>query len=206
MSSGYRGNPRGGGRGQPRGGGPSRGGGHGPRGGGPPGGGRSFEPEPTSLIFDQATPHQIPPRLSQQSLAKFITDNQPAKTGPKRPTRPGFGTAGAPIKLRSNFFAVKLPDTTFYSYTVQIEPATKVAVVQTRIFELLEQHPSFAPIQNWVAHDSSQQLVSSRQLPQPLIVPVVYFEPPNSQPLPNAKTYTVTITFDKNLPTSDLKR
>ena len=39
------------------------------------------------------------------------------------PTRPDFGTAGKAIKLRTNFFPVRVPKGPLYEYDVTISPA-----------------------------------------------------------------------------------
>ena len=43
------------------------------------------------------------------------------------PLRPGFGTEGKVIKLRTNFFPVRVPEGSLYEYDVKITPAGQSA-------------------------------------------------------------------------------
>lgn len=62
------------------------------------------------------------------------------------PLRPDFGTVGRPIKLRANFFPVKIPATSLYEYEVSISPTSGTAArrVKKRIFQLAEASPQWA--------------------------------------------------------------
>lgn len=122
------------------------------------------------------------------------------------PLRPGWGTTGTAIKLRSNYFAVKLPKGPLYEYDVKITPAAAARRMNRRIFALLEQTPGFAPYRGAVAHDSSAKLIAAKKLPQPLALTVPYFDEDESGPQPGGKTYTVEITFIQDLDVTALSR
>lgn len=56
------------------------------------------------------------------------------------PARPGFGQAGRPIRLLSNFFEVtSLPDKTIYMYDVAIDPADCPRPVNNEAFKIMMQ-------------------------------------------------------------------
>lgn len=123
------------------------------------------------------------------------------------PLRPGWGKLGQPGSLRTNFFAVRLPrDATFYEYEIAINPKAQAKGDRRfRIMEIVEQSPQFSPYAAQAAHDRSQRLVSVRQLPQPLEIPVVYLEPDQAHD-PNPLNFTVEIKFLSELKMSDLDR
>ncbi|KAI0370698.1 Piwi-domain-containing protein [Pilatotrama ljubarskyi] len=116
------------------------------------------------------------------------------------PLRPGWGTLGREGQLRTNFFAVKLPkDAVYYDYEIAISPQAQAkGDRRARILELVEQSPALSEFKQYIAHDRSQRLVSSRQLPQPLSVAVRYLEVDQADD-PNALTFTVDIKFQREL-------
>uniref|UniRef100_A0A0W0FNM2 Putative argonaute-like protein n=1 Tax=Moniliophthora roreri TaxID=221103 RepID=A0A0W0FNM2_MONRR len=183
----YRGDGRG--RGGPRGGGGFRGG---DRGG-------------FRAIFKEGTPTAIDSRLRESDLNALIGAFRGLQLGsnaPERPLRPGFGTQGTPITLRANFFPYRLPkNLVVYEYRVEINPQT---ALKRRMFTLLEESPTCRPFINHIAHDGSEKLVSSRPLPRPLSVSIVFREEGESQPRPDAKTYTVSITLTATIDTNQL--
>lgn len=153
---------------------------------------------------------------------------------PVKPLRPGYGTKGRAIVVRSNFFPVQIPkDLAMYEYKITVKPDElpypKPTEAQSgrggrggrsggqrevdnklkseeiaRIMALLEDHPQFQPHVPYIAHDKRQQLISSRLLPLPLEVPVTWCYEGETQPRAEAKVYTVTITFVKELSSSVL--
>jgi hypothetical protein len=78
--------------------------------------------------------------------------------------------------------------------------------VKTRIFQLLEQSPPCQPHLPYIAHDRSQRLVSARKLPQPLDIQIPYFDDHQDGPSPDAKIYTLSITFQRMLDPGQLTR
>jgi len=125
------------------------------------------------------------------------------------PHRPGFGTAGTAIKLRSNFFPVSFSSSKpFYEYNVIIHPVAGTAIrrVKRRIFQLAEQSTDWANfgLRGVVAHDYSSKLVASKELQQPITVKIQYFDEDESGPKAGGKEYTLTIEFIQILDTSAL--
>jgi hypothetical protein len=126
------------------------------------------------------------------------------------PLRPDFGTVGVPIKLRTNFFPVRVPKGPLHEYDVAITPAAGTAVrrVRRRIFQLAEQTTEWqnSGMRGTVAHDSSSKLISARVLAQPLTIKVPYSDD-DDQPLEKGgKEYTLTIKFIQEINTQDLMR
>ena len=186
---------RGGGRGfDPRGGGGGGGGGGRGRGFGGP------------VIFAENVPAQVPARLSTINLQQLITGFKSLSVKPDRPLRPGYGTVGTPITLRANFFAVKVPQGPIYDYTVEISPSTDFNKLKARIFQLLELSPVGQKHVPYIAHDRSQRLVSARKLPQPLSIPIKYYDDHQDGASPDAKIYTISITFQRELDPRQLTR
>ena len=188
----------GGGGGRGAGGGGSRGGPGGSRGGRGGFGG--------PVIFKEDAPAQLPPRLATAGLQQLITGFKSLKVKPERPLRPGFGTIGTEITLRANFFPVKIPQGLVYDYVVDISPKTDINRLKIRIFELLERSPLFQPHLPYTAHDRSQRVVSSRKLPHPLDIPIRFYDDHETGPGPNAKVYTISVKFERELDPRQLTR
>ncbi|KAK7022960.1 hypothetical protein VNI00_016850 [Paramarasmius palmivorus] len=136
-----------------------------------------------------------------QAFSKKLTSNTP-----EHPLRPGYGTQGSPVTLRANFFALRLPkDLVVYEYTVEISPkCDEEAGTRSRLFTLLEESSACKPFAGHYAHDSSQKLVSSKQLPQPLTINIKFLEEGETQPQKNAKVYTITITLSATIDTKEV--
>ncbi|KAM5543406.1 hypothetical protein V8D89_002657 [Ganoderma adspersum] len=205
MSQPLRGAPRGPGRrgGQPPGRG-WRGSSPSTRGTGSGGGSRGGPP----AIFAQDHPLKQDPRLTESELNQLVQGFGRLKVQSEMPLRPGWGKLGQPGALRTNFFAVRLPQgATFFEYEIVISPKAqaKGGDRKARIMELVEQAPEFAPYATHVAHDQSQRLVSAQKLPQPLEVPIEYLEEGQSGN-PSPLWFTVEITFREELKMSDLDR
>ncbi|KAM6499862.1 argonaute-like protein [Amanita muscaria] len=217
-----RGGPRGGATGSgfpPRGGGGYDGGHRGRGGGGRGGFGRGGGPPSGPLIYPPNEPPTLHPRLNDNTQQQLVTSFKNAGYRPERPLRPGFGTLGTPIKLRANFFAVKLPKGPYYNYAVVVtdtspssakggkkakakpqgddpaEPPTIKSPIKRRIFELLEVQPAFQPYKAFVTHDSSQRMIAAKQLPQPLQITVTFIEEDETKPSAGAKVYNVSIEY-----------
>ncbi|CAA7266206.1 unnamed protein product [Cyclocybe aegerita] len=198
-----------GGRGSPD----IRGGRGGGRGGGPPprggfGGGRGGGPREQGGIF-QSGPANIDARLTDNTQDALVASLQTLKLKPNEiPVRPGFGTEGRPIKLRANFFPVKVPKGPLHEYDVTISPTAGTAIrrVKRRIFQLAEQSPDWqaAGLVGVVAHDHSSKLIAARQLPQPLSIKVPFYDEDEAGPQPNGKEYTLTVTYVQPIDTSAL--
>lgn len=77
-------------------------------------------------IFAQGQPANIDSRLADDSEEKLVACLRSLPlTDTDLPTRPGHGTMGQPIKLRTNFFPVEVPEEPIYEYVVLISPPGK---------------------------------------------------------------------------------
>ncbi|KAJ8092745.1 hypothetical protein PM082_007074 [Marasmius tenuissimus] len=205
---GYRGGgggPGGGGRGDYRGGGRGQSPGRG-RGGG----GGGFVPREQGGVFvpPSNAPAKLDSRLEGNVDLELVSRlNSLNISGSENlPLRPGFGTVGTPIKLRTNFFPVKLPKTNFYEYDVSITPVKGTANrrIKRRIFQLAEQTPDWTNngLRGIVAHDHSAKIIAAKPLPQPLTIRVPWVE--EDEQTPSNQTYTLTIKYVQPLDTSVL--
>ncbi|KAF8133991.1 Piwi domain-containing protein [Boletus edulis] len=219
MSNPNRGGPRGRGRGgHPRGGGGGTGGGTPPRTGSPSGysgrggfrGGRGGGAGPPGAGVSGGAvfggPPSVDQRLSPNNVNALIQTLKTIPHDPARPTRPGFGTLGKAGVLRANFFPIKFSKGVMYDYHVEITPKTDLKNIRARLFTLLEQstHPGWHKYVPFIAHDGSARLVSSKKLPEPLDVPVLFLREGQTTPTERDKTYTLSITFTQELPASQL--
>nr|GAT44419.1 argonaute-like protein [Mycena chlorophos] len=229
----YRGQPRGGGGDRGRGvggggGGGHRGGGGGGGGGrgGPPGGGGNFRGGPPGNfrggpgggrgggfrggapggVYNPG-PATIDARVANNSDKQLVASRAGiAVDSNDLPLRPDFGTAGREIKLRANFFPVRLPRGPLYEYDVSISPVAGTAArrVKKRIFQLAEGSPQWTQLglKNRVVHDSSAKIIAVSLLPQPLAIRVPFFDADEQRPAPtdrSYKEYTLTITYTQSL-------
>ncbi|KAG5636873.1 hypothetical protein H0H81_006534 [Sphagnurus paluster] len=126
------------------------------------------------------------------------------------PLRPDFGTKGREIKLRTNFFPVKVPKGPLFEYEVTISPTFKTAMrrVKRRIFQLAEQAPDWTSrgLKGIVAHDHSSKLIAAKKLPQPLSIKVPYFDEDEEGPKAGGKEYVLTIEYSRDIDTQGLLR
>ncbi|PIL23408.1 Argonaute [Ganoderma sinense ZZ0214-1] len=172
------------------------------------GGGSSSRGGPPA-IFAQGVPLTQDSRLADLELKALVEGFNRLKVqrpAAEMPLRPGWGTLGQLGALRTNFFAVRLPqDAVFFEYEIAISPKAqaKGGDRKARIMHLVEQAPEFAPYAAHVAHDRSQRLVSAKKLPQPLDIPIGYLEEGETDN-PNPLRFTVEITFRGEIKMSDL--
>ena len=176
---------------------------HGRRGHPGAGRGRGFG-GPGPAIFARNIPAQVPDRLSTANLRQLITGFESLTVKSDRPLRPGYGTVGRTITLRANFFAVKVPQRPIYDYAVEISPKEDVTRVKARIFQLLEISSLGREHLPYIAHDRSQRLVSAHKLPQPLNIKIPYYDNDQDGPSHDAKIYTLSITFQRELDSNQL--
>lgn len=178
----------------------------GPSGGGFRGRGRGGPPPPP--LVSLGGPRQSAEEQARiVELEKSIVRFREVPPSEEHPLRPGFGTLGTKILLRANFFQVQFKKgLIIYDYDVKITPATGIARLKARIFELLERKPEFQKFKPFIAHDRSQRLVCPRELPQPLSFDITYVEEEETEPRPNAKTYTVEITKTGELHTEEMNK
>ena len=122
-------------------------------------------------IFQPGAPANIDTRLTDNSQDLLVNALRTIRLNPNDlPVRPGFGTDGRPIKLRANFFPIKVRSSTYYEYDVALSPVAGTAIrrVKRRIFQLAEQSSDWERfgLKNTVAHDHSAKLISPKALPQ----------------------------------------
>lgn len=125
---------------------------------------------------------------------------------PNRPLRPGYGTAGTPITLRANFFAANLKVPLSTITQSEFHQRKKLLGLKARIFQFLEHSSLCREHLPYIAHDRSQRLVSAHKLPQPLNIKIPYYENDQDVPLHGAKSYTLSITFQRELDPGQLTR
>ncbi|CAL1709613.1 unnamed protein product [Somion occarium] len=167
---GYDGGGGRGGFGGDRGGGGFRGGDRGGRGrGGPPRG--------RGGIFAEGQPANIDARLANKSEDQLVASLRSLQLkDTDLPTRPGFGTVGTVIKLRTNFFPVRVPKGPLYEYNVEITPSVSIRRMKRRIFQLAAETNDWAQagMVGRVAHDHTSKLIAANLLPQPLEIRVPF--------------------------------
>ena len=175
------------------------------------------------LIYPPNQPVALPPRLIDESKEALINlfEAEGGKSA-ELPLRPGYGTLGPEIKLRANFFTVKLPQGPFYDYSVTITDVTPKSVddggkdvkgkgkarstgdhanikssTKRRIFELMDEDQLFEPYSSLIVHDYSQRIIAAKELPQPLQHTIPFREDSEEEKAPKKKKplYEVTIQF-----------
>lgn len=174
-------------------------------------------------VFLPDVPAVVDARLQDNTQEQVVTGLRSIRLQDSDlPTRPGFGTVGTPIKLRANFFPIKVPKGPLFEYDVTIAPAVSIKRVKRRIFQLAELTNDWgqANMRGTVAHDHSSKLIAARQLDQPLVITVPFTDEEGEKPAP-ARTqpkggkkagkpggkpveYTLTITFIQQLETQSL--
>ncbi len=122
------------------------------------------------------------------------------------PARPGWGTVGTPIKLRANYFPVKLPRGPLYEYDIKITPEAKARRLKKQIFALLEERPEYAAYKPRIAHDSSAKMIAAMELPQPLVIEVPYYDEDEEGPRQGGTTYSIEITYIQPLELATLEK
>lgn len=125
------------------------------------------------------------------------------------PIRPGFGREGKQIKLRANFFPVKVPKGPLHEYDIAITPKAKELPkrIKRRLFQLAEKTPDWTAkgLKGSVAHDHSAKLISAKVLPQPLSIEIAYYDEDEQPPKPGSgKQYTMEIKYTQPLDTGNL--
>ena len=175
------------------------------------------------LIYPPNQPVALPPRFTVESQ-KALIDRFEAEGGnfSELPLRPGYGTLGTEIKLRANFFTVKLPEGPFYDYSVTITDVTPESVddgskdvkdkgkarssgdhtnikssTKRRIFELMVEDQLFGPYGALIVHDHSQRIIAAKELPLPLQFTIAFREDSEVERTPKKymPLYEVTIQF-----------
>ncbi|KAJ6613603.1 ribonuclease H-like domain-containing protein [Mycena sp. CBHHK59/15] len=198
-------------------GGFDRGGGGFDRGGGRGrGGGGGFGGREQGGVFAANVPANIDARIqdgSDKALVASFRSVRPSLGPNELPLRPDFGTVGKEIKLRANFFPVKIPTGSLFEYDVAISPTAGTASrrVKKRIFQLAEASSDWSKhgLKGKVAHDHAAKLIAAMKLPQPLAITIAFYDEDETPPARNTKAYkeyTLTITFTQPLDSQALTR
>lgn len=112
------------------------------------------------------------------------------------------------IKLRANFFPVKVPKGPFYEYDVAITPKARELPrrIKRRIFQLAEKSPEWTSqgLKDAVAHDHSSKLIAAKLLPQPLTMEILFYDEDETPPTTGGKRYTFEINFTQEIDTGNL--
>lgn len=121
------------------------------------------------------------------------------------PRRPGYGTQGAKIVLRANYFQLTpANDLTLYRYHVDVQPAAAGKKLK-RIFALLFETTAFVAIRDGIATDYRAIIISRVKLPPTADrVTVPYRFEDEDQPRAGATNYTFTIQETGTLTISEL--
>ena len=139
-----------------------------------PGADYEFTHSSINSIYDPNEPANLDPRLTDKSQDAIVLSLRSLSLKDSDlPVRPGFGTQGQAIKLRTNYFAVKVPKGPLYEYHVEIAPKPRRGDL-IRIFELAEATPQWEKtgMTGRVAHDHASKLIAVKKLPQPLTLKV----------------------------------
>lgn len=152
-------------------------------------------------IFAADRPANIDSRLKDKDQADLVNSFKNLSVEPDAlPLRPGWGTLGTSVKLRSNYFPiVKLPRKPLYEYDIIINPEPKDKRIKKRIFTLLEDIQEYAQYKNQVAHDSSGKMISASLLPRPLAINVQLYDEDEAGPREDSQTYTLDIAIIREL-------
>jgi eukaryotic translation initiation factor 2C len=161
-------------------------------------------------IFAADRPAVVDARLTDNSQDQLVASFQSlAIRDNDLPPRPDFGKVGTPVKLRANFFPVKVPKGPLYEYDVAISPTPGTARrVKRRIFKLAEQTAKWvqAGLTGNVAHDHASKLIAAKKLTMPLTITLLYYD--EDQPGPKGdgkdKEFTLTFQFIQELETQSL--
>ncbi|KAF8632130.1 hypothetical protein AX15_002024 [Amanita polypyramis BW_CC] len=189
---------------------------------------------PGPVIYAQNALAKLPRRLVDESQNRLIQTFMSTKHRPKRPLKPGYGTLGSAITLRTNFFPVRLPKGPLWDYKViikvlaperetkgkgkerdTVQPSSasqsgrggdaRITIgMKRRIFELLELEESFTPHHPYIAHDYSQRIVAARELPQPLEIALKYIEEGEDYFREGAKVFSIFIKLEREIDINDI--
>ncbi|KAH0562949.1 hypothetical protein GP486_002482 [Trichoglossum hirsutum] len=129
---------------------------------------------------------------------------------PPFPNRPGYGTLGQPIVLRTNYFHVVPKELlVLHRYIVQFSPEVLSPRKKRRLFALLFECPVFAEVRNSVATDYRSIVITPKELPldgdsEDFIV--TYHGVDEAVPRADAAEHTVTLSGNATLDVGDLVR
>ena len=143
---------------------------------------------------------------------------------PPLPLRPGYGTDGRVIHLRTNYFAMQIdPNKLIYKYTVDIkaerkkrsgdgmeQEEPKAGRKQRQAFAILFEEPEFRNLHPGLATDYANTILTSTPLKlgptKSRVFNIVYRDVEDRIAPPNATRYSFTITEAGTVPTQELLR
>lgn len=131
--------------------------------------------------------------------------------GPQMPLRPGYGTLGNKVILRTNYFQVMLSDKDLqlFRYQVQVVKEPNAARKRKRAFELfIQDAPCLSGLRHAVATDNRTTLITIKKLdlgPEDRGVYVVpYYDAEEDGPDPRKDPLTFNIQYVKALSVQEL--
>ena len=146
------------------------------------------------------------------------------KDSPPLPLRPGYGTDGRVIHLRTNYFAMQIdPNKLIYKYTVGIkaerkkrnedgmeQEQPKAGRKQRQAFAILFEEPEFRNLNPGLATDYANTILTSTPIKlgptKSRVFNIVYRDVEDRVAPPNATRYSFTITEAGTVPTQELLR
>ncbi|KAL8917073.1 MAG: hypothetical protein Q9208_008189 [Pyrenodesmia sp. 3 TL-2023] len=172
--------------------------------------------------LDEVVIHRIPqPETPSAVVAAKEERDRPVSRPPKfetvgddfpLPVRPGFGTLGKPINLRTNHFAINLDlEQKIYRYHIQItEPEIPKGRRIRQFFSILfNEEPAFREMRNRVATDYADTLITAGKLklgPSDAAEYLVHYHEAGEQPRANTNASRVIVTLSGRVPTSEMMR
>lgn len=131
--------------------------------------------------------------------------------GPQMPYRPGYGTMGQKVILRTNYFQVMLSDKDFqlFRYQVQVDKEPNAARKRKRAFELfIQDAPCLTGLRHAVATDNRTTLITIKKLdlgPDDRAVYLVpYYDAEEQGPDPEKDPLQFKIQYVKALSVQEL--
>ena len=131
--------------------------------------------------------------------------------GPQMPTRPGYGTLGNKVILRTNYFQVMLSNKDFqlFRYAVEVTPRPGPIRKWRRAFELfIQDAPCLAGLRHAVATDSKATIITTKKLDlgpdDRASYSVPYYEAEELGPDPEKPSLTFKIQYVKALSVQEL--
>lgn len=125
------------------------------------------------------------------------------------PSRPGYGTDGAPITVYANYVQLfAKPELTLYSYDISAITPEVAGRKRTQVIRLMvEEAAKLADLRRDVVTDFRSTLISRKQLnlqgAEPVIT-VTYKAEGEDEPRENAQQYMIKIKYAKTLTVGDL--
>lgn len=125
------------------------------------------------------------------------------------PSRPGYGTEGAPITVFANYVQlVPKPDLTLYSYDIsEIRPEVTGKKSAQVIRLMINEAAELADYRNDMVTDFRSTLISRKKINMDgteMVINVVYRAEGEDDPKENATQYKVTVKYTKSLTVGDL--